>query len=98
MRLDGDWTWFNQFRWLSNAVFNNADDEFTRNVSGVGDFFIVDTSVAYALNESIDLQVNIDNVFNKTIPYPAVASAFGETAYFSAVLERYATFTVRARF
>ena len=94
----GDWTWFNQFRWLSSAVFNNADDEFSRNVSGVGDWLTVDTSIAYALNDNIDLQLNIDNLLDKAVPYPAVASAFGETAYFAGVLERYATFTVRARF
>lgn len=94
----GDWTVFNQFRWLSSAVFNNADTEFTRNVRGVGDWLTVDTSVAYALNDNIDLQLNIDNLFDKAAPYASIASAAGEATYFSGVLERYATFTVRARF
>jgi len=50
------------------------------------------------LNDDIDIQVNFDNVFNKTIPFPAVGSAFGETTYFSAVMGRYVSATVRARF
>ena len=94
----GDWRWFNQLRWLSSAVFNNADDENTRSIRGVSSWTMYDTSVAYALNDDIDLQLNIDNVFDEAPPYPAMASALGPTTYFSGVLGRYASFTVRARF
>ncbi|MGI9260441.1 MAG: TonB-dependent receptor domain-containing protein [Woeseiaceae bacterium] len=93
-----DWQWFNQLRWISSAVFNNADSPTTRSVSGVGDWTTWDTSVAYAINDDITVQVNIDNVLDKEAPYPAVASAFGETTYFSGILERYASITLRARF
>jgi outer membrane receptor protein involved in Fe transport len=89
---------FNQFRWLDSAVFDNADDEFSRTVSGVGSWFVMDTSVNYALNDNIDFQLNVDNLLDREMPYPAAGSANGETAYFSGVMGRYATFTVRARF
>lgn len=94
----GDWTVFNQFRWLDAAVFDNSDDEFTRTVPGVPSWFVMDTSIQYALNDSIDFQLNIDNLLDRDMPYPAAASALGETTYFSGVMGRYATFTARARF
>lgn len=94
----GDWRVFNQFRWLDSAVFNNADDEFSRTVPGVGSWFVMDTGIVYSLNENIELQLNIDNLLDREMPYPAAASAFGETTYFSGVMGRYATFTARARF
>ncbi len=94
----GDWTVFNQFRWLDGAVFSNADDEFTRTVPGVGSWLVVDTGIAYALNDNIELQLNIDNLLDREMPYPAAASGLGETTYFSGVMGRCATFTARARF
>jgi iron complex outermembrane recepter protein len=94
----GDWTWFNQFRWLDSAVFNNADGEFTRDVKGVPSWFVMDTSVRYQLNDNIDFQLNIDNLLDREMPYAAPAHDFGETTYFTGVMGRYATFTARARF
>lgn len=94
----GDWRVFNQFRWLDGVVFDNADDEFSRNVPGFGSWFVMDTSISYALNDNIDLQLNIDNLLDRKAPYAAAASANGPTSYYTGVLERYATFTVRARF
>ena len=79
-------------------MFDNADGPDTRSVAGVGDWTTWDTSVAYAVTDDITVQVNIDNVLDKEAPFPAVASAFGETTYFSGILERYASVTVRARF
>lgn len=93
-----DWTVFSQLRWLDSAVFDNADTEFSRNVRGIDDWTVVDASVAYALNDNIDLQLNIDNLFDKDPPFAAVASGSGITAYFSGIRGRYATFTLRARF
>jgi len=94
----GDWTWFNQIRWLDSAVFDNADTEFSRTISGVDDWIVFDTSVVYALNDNIDLQLNIDNLFDNDPPFAAVASGAGITAYFSGIRGRYATFTMRAGF
>lgn len=94
----GDWTVFNQVRWLSSAVFDNSDTEFSRDVRGLPSWTVFDTSIMYAFNDSVDLQLNIDNLFDRSAPYASIASANGESTYFSGILERYATFTVRARF
>lgn len=94
----GDWTWFNQLRWLDSAVFDNSDGEFSRNISGVDDWTVVNTTVGYALNDNIDLQLTIDNLFDKDPPFPAVAFGVGIAAYYPGVIGRFATFTVRATF
>jgi outer membrane receptor protein involved in Fe transport len=98
-----DWTVFTQARYLSDVVFNNADDfdgsdgSATRNVPGLPSWTVFDASVAYALNDNVDLQLNIDNLFDRAAPFASIASGNGENTYFSGILERYVTFTVRAR-
>ena len=94
----GDWTWFNQFRWLDDAVFNNADDVDTRDVSGIDSWLVVDSGLSYDFNENLSFQVNIDNLFNEKPPFAAVAARAGIISYIPGVLERYATFSVRASF
>jgi outer membrane receptor protein involved in Fe transport len=92
------WSWFTQFRWLDEAVFDNSDDEFTRDVSGVGDWFIVDTSVSYSWDDRFEVQLNVDNVFNEGPPKPCVTDYGCQQAYFPGVLGRYAMISARARF
>jgi outer membrane receptor protein involved in Fe transport len=58
----------------------------------------MDTGILYAVTDNIDVQLNIDNLLDRDMPYPAAASALGETTYFSGVMGRYATLTARARF
>ena len=90
----GKWTWFNQIRWLGSGVFNHNDDEFTRDVRGIDDWAILNTSIGYSMTEKINIQLNIDNALDKDAPFAAATA----NAYFSGVLGRYATLTVRGRF
>lgn len=94
----GNWKVFSQFRWLSSAVFDNADDEFTRNPSGIDDWLVIDSGVAYQLSDGIELQLNVDNLLDEDPPYAAVASGNGIRAYYSGVRGRYMTLTMRATF
>ncbi len=94
----GKWSVYNQVRWLSSAVFNNADDEFTRDVRGVDDWIVWDTSVSYTYNDNIEFQLNIDNFLDEEPPFAAVASGNGISAYYSSVLGRYARLQARFRF
>jgi outer membrane receptor protein involved in Fe transport len=89
---------YNQYRWIDGAVFDNADDEFTRTVPGVGSWFVMDAGVLYAVTDNIDVQLTIDNLFDRDMPWPAAADALGETTYFTGVMGRYATLTARAHF
>ncbi|MDZ7769618.1 MAG: hypothetical protein U5K38_11345 [Woeseiaceae bacterium] len=52
-------------------------------VPGVPSWFVMDTSIRYALNDNVELQLTIDNLLDREMPYPAAASGFGETTYFS---------------
>ena len=79
-------------------MFNNADDEFTRNIRGVDDWTVFDTSVVYYLNDNVELQLNIDDLFDEDPPYAAVVSATGITAYFASIRGRFMTFSLRASF
>lgn len=92
------WTWFNQFRWLDNAVFDQADDEFTRNVRGIDDWLIIDSGVGYELNDHLNIQLNIDNLFDVDPPFAAVAVGRGVSTYYAGVLGRYARLQARFRF
>ena len=92
------WTWFNQIRWIDAAVFDNTDTEFTRDVSGVGDWTTVDSTLVYAFRDNMDVRLTIENLFDDDAPYPAVAGTGGITTYFPGIRGRYATFTVRAFF
>ncbi len=92
------WTVFGQLRWLDGAVFDNPDDEFTRDVSGVDDWFVADMSVVYAFNDEFDLQLNIDNVLDEDPPYGAMADFAGITTYYPGVRGRYLTLTARMQF
>ena len=92
----GNWSWYNQFRWLDSAVFDNADDEFTRNIKGVDDWLIVNSSLRYRFNDNFDVQLTVDNLFDTDPPY--AASGFGARAYYAGVLGRYARLRARLGF
>lgn len=96
----GKFRWFNQFRWINGAVFDNTDDANTRNIRGVGDWLVVDSGIAYDLNEQIELQLNADNLLNASPPSPGILDQnFAmQNTYFPGILERYLTFTVRGHF
>jgi len=92
------WTVFTQIRWLDAAVFDNTDTEFTRDVKGVDDWTVVDTTVVYAFRDNMDVRVTVENLFDNDAPYAAPAGTGGITTYFPGIRGRYATFTVRAAF
>jgi outer membrane receptor protein involved in Fe transport len=101
----GRGSWYTQVRYLSSAVFDNADNEFSRDVPGVDDWTIFDMSYSFDLSDKVNLQLNIDNVFDKGAPFAATASASGDptssigvVTYYSGIVGRMARLSVRARF
>lgn len=92
------WRLYGQFRWLDDAVFDNSDSPNSRDVLGVDDWFNVDAGIGYEVNEQIDVQLNVDNLFNVDAPFAAVAQGAGIQTYFPSILERYVTLTVRGTF
>ena len=93
-----NWTVFTQIRWLDAAVFDNSDTEFSRDVSGVDDWTVVDTTVVYQFRNNMDVRLTIDNLFDNDAPFAAPAGTGGITTYFPGIRGRFATVTVRALF
>ena len=94
----GNWSWYNQIRWLDSAVFNNADDEFTRDVKGVDDWLVVNSSLFYRFNDNFDMQLTVDNLFDTDPPFAGNAAYGGILAYYSGILGRYARLRARLTF
>lgn len=90
----GNWSWYNQLRWLDGAVFNNADGEFTRNIKGIDDWLVVNSSVRYRFNDNLDVQLIVDNLFDTDPPSAAMGSR-SRYAYYAGILGRYARVQVR---
>ena len=93
-----NWTVFTQIRWLDAAVFDNTDNEFTRDVKGVDDWTVVDATVVYEFRNNMDVRLTIDNLFDNDAPYAAPAGTGGISTYFPGIRGRFATVTVRALF
>ena len=68
------------------AVVNNNDSKEARDVFGVGSYWLADFALRYKAFESLDLQLNVDNVFDNQVPDAAAASG---RAYVYNFLGRY---------
>lgn len=108
-RVNGSATWtmdewrvFGQARWISSAVFLNAANNLS--INNVDSYLNIDAGVDYQLNDKINLQISVDNLFNSAPPYPSLAAGAGNgnnngiVTYLPGVLERFVTFTVRGSF
>ena len=95
---NGDWSWHNQFRWLDSAVFDNSDDEFTRDIREVNDWLVVNSSVSYRFSDQLDAQLTVENLFDEDSPYAATASENGIETYYPGILGRYVRIQARYRF
>ena len=87
----GDWSFYTQVRWLSSVVFDNTDDEFSRDLRGVDAWYVFNSSVTWQFSDSMSLQLNIDNLFDKEAP-PLHES------YHPGIVGRMARLTYRANF
>jgi iron complex outermembrane receptor protein len=94
----GDWSFYTQVRWISSAVFNTTDDEFSRDIRGVDDWYVFNSSAAWRFTDTMSLQLNVDNLFDKEAPWPALASGQGLSMYYSGVVGRMARLTFQASF
>lgn len=90
----------NQVRWLSSAVFDNADGEFTRDVKGVPSWWVLNSSLNYEVKDNIGLQINVDNVFDRKAPdgLPGLFGFSNVTSYYQGIIGRTARATLRMKF
>ncbi|MGB3722972.1 MAG: TonB-dependent receptor [Pacificimonas sp.] len=79
--------------YLSSAVFDledPADSEFR----GVGDYFVVDSTISHTVNDMLSLRFTVNNVFEEEPPFPSRST----TQYTSGVLGRQYLVGVQANF
>jgi outer membrane receptor protein involved in Fe transport len=67
-------TWFNQLLYIGPAVFDPSEAPGTRDVMGIGGYVTWNTGVVLRVKENFDFRINVNNVTNRGIPYPASGS------------------------
>ncbi len=95
------WTWFNQFRWLDSAVFDNTDNEFSRDIKGVDDWLVVNSSLAYQFTDDLNARLTVDNLLDNDAPFAATAgelAGIGIVTYYPGILGRYVRLQANYRF
>jgi outer membrane receptor protein involved in Fe transport len=91
------WDWQGIF--IGPAVFNTQNTPTSQNILGVGAWWLINTTIGMQFTPQFQMQLIVDNVFNKEPPFPALAGTGGNfvnstTTYFSGILGR--TFTLGA--
>lgn len=81
-------------RYLSSAVYDNEFAEDQRNISGVGDHFEMDLSLAQEINDKFTVRAIVNNVLDTKPPFPSANTA----TYNSALLGRRYRIGVSMRF
>jgi iron complex outermembrane receptor protein len=85
------WDWQSIF--IGRANFNNQNTPTSINVFGVGNWWVFNSSVDYAVSKNFNVRFILNNVFDKKPPFPALAGSQGNftpavSQYFEGVLGR----------
>ncbi|HZT05136.1 MAG TPA: TonB-dependent receptor [Steroidobacteraceae bacterium] len=89
----GPFSWYWQAQYSSAMNFNNLNTPTSQNILSVGHWWLINSSVAYALGSHVNVRLVVNNVFNKEPPAFALAgSAANFTAstsyYFAGIIGR----------
>ncbi|WP_421847283.1 TonB-dependent receptor domain-containing protein [Novosphingobium sp.] len=71
----GPFTWFNQVLYIGPAQFDPAEAPGTRDVMGIGSYVSWNTGVVIRMKNAFEFRINVNNVTNRGIPYPAAGNA-----------------------
>ncbi|MBB4154915.1 outer membrane receptor protein involved in Fe transport [Sphingomonas jinjuensis] len=86
-----------QGRYIGKSRYDLNEAPNARNIPGVGDWWVFNTTLGIKAADNFDLRFIVDNVFNAKPPYPVPAGG-GTTTYFSGILGRYFRVSATARF
>lgn len=81
-------SWFNQVEYTGPARFDVTDTDTSRDVLGVGSYTIWNTGITFHATKRFDFRINVDNVTNRGIPYPATAGTGALTTYYQGLVGR----------
>jgi iron complex outermembrane recepter protein len=87
-----------QTRFVSRAVWSDSFSDSYTAIRGVGSWFLQNATLGYDWNQHLQLQLVVDNVFDKEPPFPVPAQGNGVTTYFSGLMGRYFTCSATYRF
>lgn len=87
-----------QGQYTGKVKFNLDEAPNARNISGLTDWVVFNTTVGVKVNDQFNLRFIVDNVFNATAPFPATAVAGGTQPYFSGLIGRFFRVAATARF
>ncbi len=96
-------SWDMQGIFIGSSQFNNMDTSNTKNILGVAPWWVFNSTLGYDVTKSFNVQLIVDNVFNKQPPFPALAGTQGNFAdatsqYFSGIMGRTYTLTADVKF
>ena len=94
----GPVSWFNQVEYTGPAKFDVQDGPNARDVSGVGSFLVWNTSLILHATPQFDFRINVDNVTDAHIPYPATAGSGALNTYYQGLVGRAFLFGAGVRF
>jgi len=77
-----------QGRYIGKGAFDIDEAADARNISGVGAWTVFNATVGVKVNQQFGLRFIVDNVFDRSPPYPSPAGG-GTTQYFTGILGRY---------
>jgi len=85
------WDWQGIF--VGRANFNNQNQPNTFNYFSVGNWWVINSTLAYNISPTLAVRFIVNNVFNKQPPFPALAGAQGNftpatSQYFEGVIGR----------
>lgn len=73
----GPLQWYWQGHYISPMRFSNSDLANSRDISGVGHWWVLNTTIGYDVTENFKTRLIINNVADKEPPYPAFAGGGG---------------------
>ena len=95
------WDWQGIF--IGGANFNNMNLPTSQDIFGVGNWWLINSTIGMQFNKQFRAQLIVDNVFNKQPPFPALAGTGGNfvaatSTYFSGIIGRTLQLSVDYKF
>jgi outer membrane receptor protein involved in Fe transport len=92
-----NWMWQATYYGPAKVAVNAADSVYQ--YPRVGAYVLFNTAVGFNVDDRFSLRLNVNNVFNRGVPFPYYLGATGsETRYFDAIMGRYMRVTAGVKF
>lgn len=90
-------SWFNEVRYIGSSVFNATEPAGTRDIPGVPAYVVWNTSLSINVGKRATFQINVDNVTDRSLPYPGSGNG-SQNVYSEALFGRTYLAGLRVRY